>query len=269
MEDINYIEKYKRIEEEYHKYLKENYDFNNERIKHKYEHIIRVVEVSEYIAMDLNLSKEDVFLAKVIALFHDLGRFEEITKHDSVDYNKSDHGAIAVKMLFEDSLIRKYIEDTRYDNIIKEAVYNHNKYEIETQRLPEKELQHVKIIRDADKTDSFYVKANKDVFKFSNYTKEGLEESLISDKVYEDFMNEKTVLYEDVETEADKWLVTLAFAFGYYYTSGLKLLKNKGYIKNIKDKVIFKNEETINKVNNMFILIENYIGFRILNNINF
>ena len=61
----------------------------------------------------------------------------------------------------------------------------------------------------------------------------------------------------------------IAFVFGYYYTSGLKVLKIEDYIEKIKNKVEFKNEETIAKVKNMFILVENYINYRIINDINF
>ena len=270
MEKTNFIEKYERIEEEFNKFIKDKYDFRKPKIKHKFEHTHRVVEKAESIAKDMRLSEEDVFLAKVIALFHDLGRFEQIMEYDSfVDHKTMDHGAYGVKLLFEDGLIREYLEETVYDIIIREAVYNHNKYEIETQRLSEKELLHVKIIRDADKTDSFYLKAELDSLKYADFTKEELEQSLISEKVYEDFMDEKTILYEDVETPADVWFATIAFVFGYYYTSGLKVLKIEDYIEKIKNKVEFKNEETIAKVKNMFILVENYINYRIINDINF
>ena len=51
--------------------------------------------------------------------------------------------------------IRKYIENDKYDEIIRKAIKNHNKFEIE-KRLTEKELIFAKIIRDADKIDIIY-----------------------------------------------------------------------------------------------------------------
>ena len=53
-------------------YLKE-YDVNNGMIALKVRHTYGVVSLSEYIAKDINLSKEDIELAKLIALLHDIG----------------------------------------------------------------------------------------------------------------------------------------------------------------------------------------------------
>ncbi len=55
-------------------------------------------------------------------------------------------------MLFEENLIKNFIEDDKYDYIIKTAVLNHNKGKID-EGLSEKEMLFSKIIRDADKLD--------------------------------------------------------------------------------------------------------------------
>ncbi len=270
MEEINYIKKYEEIEEKFNKYIKENYDFKIDKIKYKFEHTHRVVEYSEYIARELNLDEENVFIAKVIALFHDLGRFEQIVKYNSFeDYKTMDHGKYAADILFKDDLMRKFLEDSQYDSIFKEAILNHNKYEIETKRLTEQQLLHTKIIRDADKTDAFNIRANKDVLKTSKFSKEELENSLLSDKVYEEFMDEKTVLNTDVKTPVDQWMSIIAFVFGYNFVSGLKIIVKEEFMNKIKNKVEFKNEDTINKIQNMYTLVENYINYRIINDINF
>ena len=56
-------------------YLKD-YDLENGSIKLKIKHTYEVVNKSEYIAKGLELDKENIELAKVIALLHDIGRFE-------------------------------------------------------------------------------------------------------------------------------------------------------------------------------------------------
>ena len=65
--------------------------------------------------------------------------------------------------MFQNNLIRKFIDDDKYDEIISKAIYNHNKYKIQ-EGLNEIELLQCKIIRDADKLDNFRVK-EKDNFK--------------------------------------------------------------------------------------------------------
>ena len=261
-----FIEKYNITEDKFKKYLKDNYDFKNKKIQYKYEHIFRVVDNSEKIARDLKLDEEDVYIAKLVALFHDLGRFIQA---ENEEYKNMDHGKIAIDLLFKENLIREFVDEIIYDNILKEAIYNHNKYEIESKRLLEQELLHVKIIRDADKTDTIYLFATENIFDIINVEKIDIENSLISENVYENFMDEKTVLYEDIETSGDKLMSRLAYIFGYYFTSCLKIIKEKDYINIIKSKVNFKNKKTINKINNMYILLDNYINYRINDDINF
>jgi len=65
-------------------------------------------------------------------------------------------------MLFEDGLIRNFIVDDKYDDIIRVAVFNHNKLEIEA-GLNEKSMLFAKIIRDADKLDNFRVKRDEKI----------------------------------------------------------------------------------------------------------
>ncbi len=137
-------------------YLKD-YDLEDGNIKLKVKHTYEVVNKSEYIAKGLNLDEENIQLAKLIGLLHDIGRFEQVKQtNDFLDNKGFDHADYGVKVLFEENLIRKFVEDNKYDNIIKKAIYNHNKYQIE-EGLDEDELLHCKIIRDADKLDNFRV----------------------------------------------------------------------------------------------------------------
>ena len=99
-------------------YLKQ-YDLNNGMIQLKVKHTYGVISLSEYIANDLNLSKEDIELAKLIALLHDIARFEQAKEFgDFRDYKNLDHAELGVKILFEDNFIRNFIKDNQYDNII-------------------------------------------------------------------------------------------------------------------------------------------------------
>ncbi len=64
-------------EKEFQKYL-ENYDANDGSIALKIRHTYEVVRKSEYIAQGLKLDDENIKLAKIIALLHDIGRFEQV-----------------------------------------------------------------------------------------------------------------------------------------------------------------------------------------------
>ena len=66
---------------------------------------------------------EDENLAKLIALLHDIGRFEQIRLyHTFSDKDSINHAEFGAKLLFEDGLIRKFVETDKYDKIIKNAI---------------------------------------------------------------------------------------------------------------------------------------------------
>lgn len=164
----------------------------------------------------------------------------------------NDHADYGVKILFEENLIRKFIEDDKYDDIIYKAIFNHNKYKIE-EGLNEKELLHAKLVRDADKTDNFRV---KEMEKFeaifdTEVTEEVLEKQTISENIYNDFMNSKVILRADRKTHMDMWVSYIAFIFDYNFTSGLKYLYENDYINRLVNRVDYKNIDTKQKMENI------------------
>jgi len=232
---------------EFKNYL-QDYDLNNEMIALKVRHTYGVVNISEYIAKDLNLDDENIELAKLIGLLHDIARFEQAKEFgDYRDYKTFDHADLAIKMLFDNNLIRKFIEADKYDNIILKAIKNHNKLNIE-EGLSKEELLHAKIIRDADKTDNFRVKSVETFESIFNSSKEKLENGVISDKVYNDFINNKPIMYSDVKSDIDFWVAYLSYMFDYNFNSGLKYIKEKDYVNIMIDRIDYKVKDTKEKM---------------------
>lgn len=143
---------YNYANDNFEKYIKENYDIDNEKIRHKLNHTYHVVENARIIATYMDLDKENIDLAMVIALFHDIGRFKEAIDKNSFreDIIKYDHATLGVKLLFEDNLIRKFIKEDKYDNVIRTAILNHSKYILDTSNMADIEILHSKIIRNKD-----------------------------------------------------------------------------------------------------------------------
>lgn len=233
------------------KYL-ENFDSQYGKINLKIRHTYGVVEASEYIAHKLNLSDEDIELAKLVALLHDIGRFEQIRKINSFIDNKDvDHAVLGNDILFKNNLIRDFIENNQYDGIISKAILNHNKLYIEN-GLNEKELLHAKIIRDADKTDNFRVKAEDDFENImDNSSREILENDVISDNIYNDFMNNRIIVREDITTYMDFWVSYIAFIFDFNYKIGLEYIKEKDYVNIIINRLDYKRKDTKEKMENI------------------
>lgn len=238
-----------KAEKAFKDYLKA-YNLDDGYIKLKIKHTYEVMKKSEYIANNLKLDNENIELAKLIGLLHDLGRFEQAKKTNSfVDGKKFEHANYCVKILFEDNLIRNFIEDNSYDDIIKKAIYNHNKYEIEN-NLNEEELLHSKIIRDADKLDIFRV-MQEDEFKnifIGMYNEETLNYEKISQNVYNNLINNKCVLIENRKTQIDCWACIIGFIFDLNFDTSLKYVKENNYIDILIDRIDYKNKDTKQKM---------------------
>lgn len=234
----------------FNNFISDNYDLRDDRISGKLEHTYNVVKMAEYIADDLKLNPEDRELAKLIALLHDIGRFEQAKEFGCFreDISNYDHAALGVKLLFENGFIREFIADTRFDTIIKQAIVNHSRYMLSEANLTERELLHCKLIRDADKTDSFRVKTVSDIYSTANVTQDELENSFISDNVLNDFMSAKTILSSDRKTAADIWVSYIAFVFDFNFTSGLKYILENDYINILARRFDFKIPDTKEKM---------------------
>ena len=224
------------------------YDKENGQTKLKIVHTREVVRLSEMIATDLRLDKENIDLAKLIALLHDIGRFEQIRRFgDFSDHKNEDHADAGAEMLFKDGLIREFITEDRYDTIIERAIRNHNKYSIE-KGLTELELLHAKIIRDADKADNFRVKVTDPISDSLNSTPEIMENDSISEDIYQVFMARKQILCEDRKTDMDTWVSYIAFIFDMNFKFGCKFVKEHDYINRIVDRIDYKHPDTRRKM---------------------
>ena len=87
--------------EEFTKYVN-NYDMNDENIRLKYNHSIRVMELSRKYAQILGFNDEDIYLATLIGLLHDIGRFEQLKVYHSYnDRETIDHAEYGIEQLFD------------------------------------------------------------------------------------------------------------------------------------------------------------------------
>lgn len=222
----------------------ENYDLTNENIRRKQGHSIRVMNISKQIAVELNLSDDQIQIAALIGLLHDIARFEQYTQYQTYNDNRSfDHGDYGVEILNKD--MRKYIKTDKYDKLIKIAIKNHNKFEIE-EGLNEEESLFAKIIRDADKIDILY----EAVSMFWNGEEKDINNTEISSKVMEK-IEERELIKRDKNKAfcgIDKVMSVLAFIFDINYKPSFKIIKENDYINKIIDRFEFKEKEKVRNI---------------------
>ena len=256
-----------KAKNEFRKFLDKYEDKSDLSFKLKVVHTYHVTENSKYIAEKLNLSKEDIELAELIGLLHDIGRFEELKITKELNSVKFDHATHGTTMLFEKGMIKNFIEDCQYYEIIKKSIENHSRLAIEKE-LNERELLHSKIIRDADKLDNYRVKQEEKIeaiFPKRVNRKEDMEESLVSDKVYKAVLNRKCVNIYDRITPLDFWVCVLAFTFDLNFDVTYNMVREKDYINILIDRFDYKNKETKNRMENIRNILNKYVGEKITN----
>ena len=234
----------KEILNEFYNYVKD-FNLNDIAIKRKYEHSLRVMKISCYLAKKLKLSLLDISLSRKIGLLHDFGRFEQWQKyHTYSDLESIDHGDLGVELLFTNKLIKNYeLEIENYD-IVENAIKYHNKYDYPN-NLDKLAKIHCNIIRDADKLDIFYIFA-KGILKIE-------EDNLpVSKKINSDFSNNLLLNRKDVVNKTDDILLILAMVYDLNYQESYKYLYKKKYIWKIYRKLKYKKRyrkyfEHINK----------------------
>lgn len=251
MDIIKSIEKFKEYTH--------NFDFSSKDIERKYFHSFRVKSFSEQIAKDLDLDKENIKLSSFIGLFHDIGRFEQLKQYSTFnDYYSFDHGDFGAKYLKDN--LRNLIDTDKYDNIVIQAVKNHNKLKIDSS-LNCEELFFAKLVRDADKLDILYESTSI----FWKGKEEIINNSTMLDYTYNCIKNHKLVeLKKEMRLEnLDNVLKVLAFVFDLNYTPSFKILKNNDYINMILSRYSFNDSNTKKRIIEIQNIINNYIDSKL------
>lgn len=245
-----------KAKKKFKEYVK-NYNPEDEQIKIKIAHIQRVAINSRKIAEQLKLNQEDIELAELIGLLHDIGRFEQVRiYHTFMDKDSINHGEFGVHILFEQGLIREFVEDNQYDSIIKTAILNHNKAKI-GENLTERELLHAKIIRDADKTDIYYTLRDGDTKAI--WGKEDISDDKISDEIYRQFLEDKVINYKDVKTSADLLLCHFAYVYDLNFKEAINIINENKYIDQLYERFTFKDTETLERYNKIYLEAKKYL----------
>lgn len=243
-----------KAKEEFIKYT-EKYNLKDEMLKNKQQHSIRVMEINREIATKLKLTQEEIDIATIIGLLHDIARFEQYKRYGTFkDRESVDHGDYAVQIL--ENELRKYIETAKYDEIIKKAIKNHNKFEIE-KGLTENELLFAKMIRDADKIDILY----ESVEIFWKGKEQTVEKSIITSDIIEQFKSKSQIKRGlSKNTEINQIIFVIAFIFDINYEVSLEIIRKNDYINKILDRYNMNDNQTREQLKEIRKIANKYIG---------
>ena len=229
----------------------EAYDMSNVKIKLKYDHTLRVAEISEKIAKSLGLSDEDIELAWEIGLLHDIGRFEQLRRFNTFkDADSIDHAEFGADLLFGENLIAEFDDEIENNPerrlIVEKAVRYHSRYRL-PEDLNERESMFCKIILDADKVDIIRVNVELGLEDIYDVTTEEMLNAPMSEDVFATLMEGRTVSKEVRRTVVDHLAGHIALAFELEFPESRRILREQGYYSKI---LAFesKNDGTIKKM---------------------
>ncbi len=223
--DSSYVEKIKQIEEKLKNYIIDNYDVDNEKISLKYIHTFNVKLANDQIVESLSLNDRDKYLSTIIALFHDYARFEQAKIYNSFnDLTTIDHGNLAVEMLFDNNQIVNFVTDLTPEEleIVKLAIKNHNKFEIE-EGLTDRQMLFCKIIRDSDKVDIYRVIS-------SNFKAENFERGKIEQQDLDTFYKNELHKLRKEQTFYTRVFTSLSFIFDINFKKSFEIIHKNQYI---------------------------------------
>lgn len=236
------------------------YDEADGRVALKIVHTDSVVSVMETLCRLRRLPPHTAGLALLCALFHDIGRFEQLKQYDTfLDHKSVDHAALSCKVLRENHVLDRLPEADR--EAVLTAIENHNKLEIDPavtaaasgsdEARGGKEaapggsagevLELCRLIRDADKCDIFRVFATDDMTDVVGASEEEISQETITPEVMEALRKHASVDRRARKTHLDQWISFLCFVFDLNYRESIQIVKEQGYYKKPFARTDFKD----------------------------
>lgn len=221
-----------KIKKAFAEYVRK-YDETDDKIRLKIEHTYRVANLCEVIAESIHLTQNECDIAWLTGMLHDVGRFEQLRRYGTfVDSISIDHAQFGAKLLFEEGLIREFIEDASEDTLLRNAVYYHSVFEL-PKDLDERTKVFCDILRDADKIDIMKVNIDYPLEEIYNVTTQELKSSQVSPEVMQSFEEEKTTLRALKKTAVDYVAGHLSLVYGLVYPKSRQIIMDNGYLERL------------------------------------
>lgn len=230
------VERFRHWFEEYTSRFLGDDEYVNIHIRLKQEHTKRTCEEILFLAEQLGLDEDQRYLAEVIALFHDIGRFPQFAQYRTYkDVHSVDHCKLGVEVLAREGILGSLRREEK--QWVETAVEHHGRKALPAD-LKGQALLFAKLIRDADKLDvyrivvSSYLAHRESPGTFS-FEIELPEEPGYSPPVLDAVLNGRVVDYRDLRSMNDMKLCQLGWVYDVNFAATLERLRQRGYIEEL------------------------------------
>lgn len=237
------------------------YDAADPQIALKILHTQKVVEIMDRLCQAEQVPARQAYLHFLAALYHDIGRFEQVRRyHTFLDAVSIDHAQLSADILRKGEFLSHLSEEEKLT--VLAAIENHNKLKINSE-VTGNTLYMAKMIRDADKLDIFRVFAEEDLQASCNGSLEQALQETVSDPVYAAVMEGRCVRKEDRKTSLDIWCTFLGFFADLNFDISFQIAQEQGYYLQPFQQAAFENPQTRMRVQAMLMKVENEISQRV------
>ncbi|MDR3539469.1 MAG: HD domain-containing protein [Desulfosporosinus sp.] len=205
-------------------------------LRYKKEHSLRVRDHMLTLGRDLQLDTNQMFLAEVIGLFHDVGRFEQYSKyHTFKDHESEDHAELGLLVLEREKVLSSRVSELE-KGVIHTAIRNHNQRVIDAD-VGGDTLLFCQLIRDSDKLDifdqiiNFY--ENPSLTPYLAVEKNHQDERY-SPEIIQGILSGKQISYTSVKTPVDLKLIRLSWLLNLTFPAALEIAKSKEFFARLK-----------------------------------
>lgn len=237
--------------------LKENHSI---RVASEILHIGKSLELNPDELNPEGLKPDELHLAEITALLHDIGRFEQYARFKTfVDGKSVNHALLGIEILTENKVLNALDEPIK--NLILRIIAYHNRAS-----LPDDETETClffsKLLRDADKLDIYRVVTGYYRQK-SSQRNAALELDLpdtpeFSDNIIENLKSHQIVNIKHVKTLNDFKLLQAGWVFDINFDATFAAVRSRRYLD-----MIFETLPDSEKIQELFKLIQIYLTEKI------
>lgn len=209
-----------------------HYNAQDEKVKLKIDHTYRVAELCDKIAESEKLSEEDMDLAWLCGMLHDMGRFEQIKNYGTfIDADSVNHAQYGAEILFDEGKIYDYLDQPSEElcDFLRKVISCHSAYRVPDE-YNERTKRFADILRDADKIDILKVNIEVPLEEIYNVTTGELMNAEVTKEVMESFSEEHATLRALKKTPVDHVVGHISLVYELVYPVSIRMVQEQGYL---------------------------------------
>lgn len=229
----------------------------------KLEHTIRVAADARTIAAGMDWPEEELNLAEAVGLFHDIARFPQFKQYRSFsDADSIDHGDLGVQTLGNENVLEGVLEEERA--LILRSVQYHNKRDL-PQGLTSEEEKCLRLIRDADRLDIFFICWDTIQTGHIHDHPEiimGIEfDGAPTDTVLDQFERGERIDYRSIKSMTDRFVLHLSWMRDLSYASARHLVLERDILGKFMGVLPVKSERLLHCFEKTAVFLANEVVF--------